>query len=154
MNARSLWRGQRLLAIQEVRAGALTHLVSPLMNLPEARRLLVKLLKLLMEMPDNGGIVVSPKRKRQRRCLPDREVLRGTQYIGVTKNANRFQAMLLVRYQKRYIGTYESAEEAARAFDKHSLWFRGLKVRGTRRKHLGRNKFRLHKGGNHGTIKG
>ena len=47
----------------------------------------------------------------------------------MTKNANRFQAMVMVRYQKRYIGTYESAEEAARAFDKHSLWFRGLKVR-------------------------
>ena len=98
------------------------------MRLPEAPRLLTNLLKVLLKLPDDGRAIVRPKRKRQRRALPDREVLRGTQYTGVTKNANRFQAMVLIRYRKRYIGTYESADEAARAFDKHSLWFRGLKV--------------------------
>ena len=36
--------------------------------------------------------------------------------------------MVMVGYSKRYIGTYKTAEEAARAFDKHSLWFRGIKV--------------------------
>lgn len=80
------------------------------MRLPEAPRLLVKLLKLLLKLPEDGGALVSPKRKRERRGPPGREVLRGTQYTGVTKNANRFQAMVMVRYSKRYIGTYESAE--------------------------------------------
>ena len=98
------------------------------MRLPEAPRLLAKLTKLLLTLPDNGGTIISPKQKRQRRAPPEREILRGTAYTGVTKNANRFQAMVMVRYQKRYIGTYKTAEEAARAFDKHSMWFRGLKV--------------------------
>ena len=53
--------------------------------------------------------------------------------MGVTKNANRFQAMITLGDRKRYIGTYASAEEAARAFDKHSIVLRGLKVREKRR---------------------
>ena len=78
---------------------------------------------------NDGGTIVNAKTKRQRVCPLDIEVRRGTRYIGVTKNANRFQAMVLVGNMKQYIGTYRTEEEVARAFDKHSLWFRGLQVR-------------------------
>ena len=98
------------------------------MSQSEATKKLRDLLKLLHGLPDNGCLLVVPKAKRQLRRSIKGEDFRGTQYIGVTKNANCFQAMLMVRHRKRYIGTYKSAEEAAREFDKYSLWYRGLEV--------------------------
>ena len=98
------------------------------MSLPEARKKLERLLRLLIGLPDDCGTLGVPKTKQFSRNHRRREATRGTRDIGVTKNANRYQAMLMLRDRKRYIGTYKSAEEAARAFDKHSLWFRGLKV--------------------------
>ena len=54
---------------------------------------------------------------------------RGTEYIGVTKNAHRWQTQIMVGSRKRYVGTYNNVEDAARDFDKYAIFFRGLKVR-------------------------
>ena len=103
--------------------------MSPLLVLPKAETRLKNLLKHLLGLPDDAGTLIFAKTKRLRPGPTIVEALRGTQFIGVTKNASRFQAMVTVEHLKRYIGTYESAEEAARAFDKHSMWFRGMKVK-------------------------
>ena len=62
--------------------------------------------------------------------------------------------MVMIGSCKRYIGTYKSAEEAARAFDKHSLWFRGLKVGENRPGTFGWNKLFLHEGRDNATPEG
>ena len=54
--------------------------------------------------------------------------LKGTEYIGVSRNQRKFQTLIMLGGKKRYIGTYETVEEAARAFDKYCLIYRGLKV--------------------------
>ena len=61
-----------------------------------------------------------PMAKSGRRC-PTR-----SEYIGVTKNGKRWQAMVNVGLKKVYIASYRSERDAAVCFDLHSLMLHSL----------------------------
>ena len=82
-------------------------------------------IKLLQFAGEDDDLFISTGKKRQRQMKSE---LKGTEYIGVSRNQRKFQTLIMLGGKKRYIGTYETVEEAARAFDKYSLIYRGLKV--------------------------
>lgn len=49
------------------------------------------------------------------------ESFRRSHFIGVSRNGPNWQALICIKKRKTYIGTYETEEEAARAFDLYSL---------------------------------
>ena len=51
---------------------------------------------------------------------------RGSEFIGVSKNGRKWQAILILGKEKIYIGTSVAPEEAARKYDKFALVYRGL----------------------------
>ena len=82
----------------------------------------------IRKKPDHQ-VLIHAANKHFRRNLVGVHDHRGSEYIGVTKNAHRWQTQIMVGSRKRYVGTYNNAEEAARDFDKHAFLLRGLKVR-------------------------
>ena len=72
--------------------------------------------------------MVSAAEKKQRADLRTWSSHRGSERIGVTRNSNKWQALIMIGDRKRYIGTYPTQEMAAKVFDKYALAYRGLKV--------------------------
>ena len=81
-----------------------------------------------LEKVDPKAVLINTGHKRNRKNRVVAEDHRGTEFIGVTKNSNRYQAMIMRDKRKRYIGTYLSAEQAARAFDRAAIFDKGLAV--------------------------
>ena len=52
---------------------------------------------------------------------------RRSQFIGVLRNANRWQVLINYRGIKKYIGTYVSEKEAAIIHDFYSIGINGIK---------------------------
>ena len=47
-------------------------------------------------------------------------------YRGVSKNGEKWQALITIKGRKRYIGTREDQEEAAQLYDKYAILQHGL----------------------------
>ena len=54
---------------------------------------------------------------------------RGSRFRGVSKNGSQWQVLIMVRKKKRYLGSFSSEEEAARAYDKVALQNHGNKAK-------------------------
>ena len=54
---------------------------------------------------------------------------RSSKYRGVSKNGNRWQAIMYSKKHKAYIGCYSSEEEAARVYDIMSIKTKGIKAK-------------------------
>ena len=54
---------------------------------------------------------------------------RGSQFRGVSKNGKRFQIFIMINKKKQYYGVMNSAENAARVYDKLAIIFHGIRVR-------------------------
>lgn len=44
-----------------------------------------------------------------------------SKFIGVSKNGNHWQSLIVINNTKVYMGTYKTEQEAARIFDFHSM---------------------------------
>ena len=68
----------------------------------------------LLNFPDMvHNLDVEPKRKKRKRS--------STGYRGVTKNGKKFAAMITIAGKLTYIGIYETAKEAAVAYDQAAI---------------------------------
>ena len=54
---------------------------------------------------------------------------RGSRFRGVSKNGSQWQVLIMVKKKKRYLGSFASEEEAARAYDKVALQHHGNKAK-------------------------
>ena len=108
---------------------------------PKTRKLSKNLLKrLLQELLSYGEIEgeliqrgFKYKRPRDRRKRKD--YLPSSSYIGVSRNGTKWQALLLVKSKKLYLGTLENEEETAMLHDQHSILNFGIKRVSKERKH-------------------
>ena len=78
-----------------------------------------KLLKLLTNIEDNQGVIVWQRRKAQRKA--GAQSFTRSEYIGVTKYGQHWQAFITISNRKIYIGSYKDERDAAIAFDFYSI---------------------------------
>lgn len=53
---------------------------------------------------------------------------RGSRFRGVSKNGSKFQVIIMINKNKRFVGVLEDEENAARLYDKLAIIFHGNKV--------------------------
>ena len=68
------------------------------------------------------------KKRRVYRASLDQDNPRGTEFIGVSRNGKKWQALILIGKKKRYLGSCGTIDEAARCYDINALLLHGLKV--------------------------
>ena len=54
---------------------------------------------------------------------------RGSKYRGISKNGNFWQILLMVNRKKKYLGTLQSEELAAKFYDKVAIQYQGAKAK-------------------------
>jgi hypothetical protein len=54
---------------------------------------------------------------------------RGSKYRGISKNGNSWQILLMVNRKKKYLGTLNSEELAAKFYDKVAIQYQGVKAK-------------------------
>ena len=118
--------------------------VAPLTTKQPNKCLLKRLFRELRSVADTPDPIVhksfknQPAKKRRR----GKETFPGSEYIGVSRNGRKWQALLLVGNRKLYLGTLESEEETAVLHDRHALLNHGIKkVCAELANHLGPDKF-------------
>ena len=109
------------------RPEALRKIVDDHQTKQPSKRLLERLLCELSLFPDTENTIVHksfknppPKKKRKK-------IQSASKYIGVSKNGNKWQALLLVGTQRLYLGSVEDELDAAILYDRHSLANLGIK---------------------------
>ena len=76
--------------------------------------------KILHDCVDNGQTVI--KRSTKSKCNSQHfKSGRRSSYIGVSKNGDVWQALIVIDSKKTYIGSYYTEEEAAIAYDFYSI---------------------------------
>ena len=94
-----------------------------------------KISEVYKELQENKAFVVLP-RKKGNRGLYKGVSERRSRYVGVTQNGGHWQALINVGRSKKYIGTYNSENEAALTYDFYAFGIHGLKAK-TNFKHTG-----------------
>ena len=94
------------------------------------RSRIVRLLRELQscQLPDDAVVIKSQKRRKVRVTGDERAHSRGADYIGVSRNGRKFQALIMEGLKKRYLCLLDAPEEAAHSYDKHAMVLHGLKV--------------------------
>jgi len=54
---------------------------------------------------------------------------RGSIYRGVSRNGNQWQVLIMVNKKKRYVGSYDTEEQASRTYDKVCIQNHGIKAK-------------------------
>jgi hypothetical protein len=54
---------------------------------------------------------------------------RGSKFRGISKNGNSWQILLMVNRKKKYLGTLQSEELAAKFYDKVAIQYQGAKAK-------------------------
>lgn len=54
---------------------------------------------------------------------------RGSKFRGISKNGNSWQILLMVNRKKKYLGTLNSEELAAKFYDKVAIQYQGVKAK-------------------------
>jgi hypothetical protein len=54
---------------------------------------------------------------------------RGSKYRGISKNGNSWQILMMVNRKKKYLGTLQSEELAAKFYDKVAIQYQGAKAK-------------------------
>lgn len=84
------------------------------------------LMKDLEKLPSSISEIIKGKGKSRRK---DDGSFRRSNYIGVSRNGPNWQTLIAINKRKTYVGTFESEEEAARAFDFYSLLLHSISAR-------------------------
>ena len=81
---------------------------------------LERLQRIISNQRDDGSVMIrrSPKSKNSVR---DFKSGRRSSYIGVSRNGDVWQALIMIDSKKTYIGSYHTEEEAATAYDFYSI---------------------------------
>lgn len=72
-------------------------------------------------------IVISPHKKLFKGGNVNN--FRGSKYRGISKNGNSWQILLMVNRKKKYLGTLQSEELAAKFYDKVAIQYQGAKAK-------------------------
>ena len=73
--------------------------------------------------------ILKPHKRRKVRISGEaRANARCSNYIGVSRNGRKWQALIMEGLMKRYLCLLDEEEEAARSYDKHAMVLHGLQV--------------------------
>ena len=100
---------------------------------PEHIERLQRELRQCRERADEVVVQAGRKRKPRRALGPEQYDGRGTDFIGVSKNGRKWQALIMIGLKKRYLGTHFDPRESACEYDKQALLLNGLQVSSARR---------------------
>ena len=75
---------------------------------------------------ENTILVPSQKRRKVRVTGNARNESRASDFIGVSRNGRKWQALIMEGPIKRYLCLVDEQEEAALSYDKHALVLHGL----------------------------
>ena len=102
----------------------------PTSGVPQ-RKLLRRLSRELQAYEGFEGLIVQRHDKKAPPRFRKKGVYRnGSRFIGVSRNGKKWQALLLVKDRKRYLGTLNEESETALLYDRNAILFHGLnKVR-------------------------
>ena len=86
-----------------------------------------KALRLLLSVKSDYSLLINGSRKADPKYGP----LSNTRssYIGVSRNGAQWQALITINKRKTYIGSYESEQDAAVAFDFHCILLHSLRAK-------------------------
>ena len=77
---------------------------------------------------DSGNIVIK-KSKKSRNNSKVNSSTRRSHYIGVSKNGDVWQALIMIDKKKTYIGTYRTEVDAAKAYDFYAIALKHLSAK-------------------------
>lgn len=82
----------------------------------------------LNQIQDIDSIIIYPYQRQNAKRAPSKKS-RGSIYRGVSRNGKMWQVQIGNVAQKRYMGTSESEEAAARIYDANSILTNGMKAK-------------------------
>lgn len=77
---------------------------------------------------DRGEIVIRRSKKSRNSTKCDSSTRRSS-YIGVSKNGDVWQSLIMIDSKKTYIGSYHTEEEAARSYDFYAIVLKHLSAK-------------------------
>ena len=86
-----------------------------------------KILRLLLSVESDYNLLINGSRKADPKYGPISNTR--SSYIGVSGNGAQWQALITINKRKTYIGSYESEQDAAVAFDFHCILLHSLRAK-------------------------